>query len=184
MVAADMLTPDAQGVLSLQVGSFLPVVHAALVNLVVLFSLPLIPIWSILSAISVLLAIVRRQLISRVLIAILAFSCLSVGALWAPGPITQWPISILGHHDKRELVRELFPIHIVRPEWISPVDDVFSFRWGVAEILARCAIVGSAWAFGLIIIHRLTRQISAANKAPQSTTPAVTPPAGHEARQP
>jgi hypothetical protein len=170
MLVANMLTPDAEGVLSFQVGSFLPGVHAVLVGLTVLFSSwVLIPIWSVLSAISVLLATARRSLIARAMIVILAFSSLLVGALWAPGPITRWPFSILGHHEERELVRDLFPLHIVRPEWISPVDDQFTGRWAVAEIVARCAIVALGWALGLIIIHRSTRHISAANNSVQPT---------------
>jgi hypothetical protein len=161
MLVANMLTPDAKGVLSLQVDSVLPGLHAVLVGLSVLFSVPLVPIWSILAAMSVLLAMVRRRLIVRAMIIILASSSLLVGALWAPGPLVRWPISILGDHDERQLVCELFPVHIVRPEWINPVDDRFTIRWMEAELVARCSVVALVWAFGLVIIYRSTRLISA-----------------------
>jgi len=168
MFVADMLTPNGQGVLSVQVESLPPFFHAVLVGLFAVGRIPSsLCLFSIILAVSVVLFVSRRKWLTRAAIICLAVACLVGSSLWVPNPFVRWPISILGDHDDRQLIRELFPVHVVNPDWITSGGMDITGRWCIAEAMARGVLVAGMWSVALLVIARLTRPKEAANKQMQ-----------------
>ena len=175
MFIADMLTPHAKGALTIQTESCLPMLHAVIVGLWVVGRLPTtLCLFSMLLAVSVVLFLRRRGCLPRAAIVCLAFASLVGSSLWVPNPIVRWPISILGDHDERELIRGLFPVHIVNPDWINPSDSDVTSRWAFAEVMARGVPAAGIWCVALLAIARLTRPKETANASQSACSPART----------
>ena len=93
------------------------------------------------------------------------------GGYWALGPFRYWPIEIFGEHDDVVLIRSLFPIRIVDPNWVHASKDDFAVMWCIAEYKARAAIVLVSWLALLIaFIFWVRRTRSAINSAQPSAT--------------
>jgi hypothetical protein len=84
------------------------------------------------------------------------------GGFWALSPFIFYPIEILGDYDPVQLIRKLFPIHIVDPSWIHAAKDDLDMMWCFAEFRARAAIVLAAWLVAMtVLIIRVWRGRSA-----------------------
>ena len=82
------------------------------------------------------------------------------GGYWVIGPFIHWPGEIFGDYDPADLIRRLFPIHIVNPSWIRAAKDDVDMMWCFAEVKARAAVVVVGWLAlmtGFVVWVRHTR---------------------------
>jgi hypothetical protein len=86
-----------------------------------------------------------------------------IGAFWVPNPIVLWPFEIFGGPPTlRELIDNLFPIHIVPASAIS-LDSPGGFeamiRWPFIEWGARFCVLIVVWVACLLAIRTAEKRL-------------------------
>jgi len=107
------------------------------------------------------------------LLVLTTLAALAVAFFWALAPLLTpvWHLSEIGSTDA-DLVRELWPFHLVQPEWVSTPPDYI--RWAQAETLARGIVVFLSWATTAILLER--RYLRSHRNTPPNTLQATAAP--------
>jgi hypothetical protein len=96
-------------------------------------------------------------------------AALVVAWLWAVAPVTA-PLLYIhssGWTDA-DLVRRIWPVRLIQPEWVSSPPQYDYLRWTQAETLARLSVVFIAWIASVGWIVRTSRHrqpVTPPNKA-------------------
>jgi hypothetical protein len=88
------------------------------------------------------------------LLLLITWAAMAVAFFWALAPFILTPLSYLFPSDwtDADLVRHLWPCHLVPPEWVSAPPDYG--QWVVAETKARLAVVFLGWLVSITFIVR------------------------------
>jgi hypothetical protein len=99
---------------------------------------------------------VVRPMCRWVLIVLGIFVALAVVALtlfWAIAPAIT-PVIALSDGNEADLIRELWPIRLVQPEWVFYFYGPSLTYWTLAESIARLVLVILGWLAAAFLIYR------------------------------
>jgi hypothetical protein len=118
---------------------------------------PSLTVLSLLYAASRILAFRLHDCVARWALLLLLIVALFVGASWVATPFLKYPTNVLGNYSDAELIREVFPLRLVRVEWMNAFGGTF-IGWLFAETCGRLLVLTILSALALAILYRLRGQ--------------------------
>ena len=94
------------------------------------------------------------------LLLLITWAAMAAAWFWALVPfLTPMVYPFPSDWTEADLIRHLWPFHLVQPEWVSSPPNYDYGQWLQAELLARLSVVFLVWVVSNILADRIYSRI-------------------------